>query len=154
MEELTKEAEAKLQMLRYTNGKTPGIVEKGNLGAVARHRNNLQALVKEVDALKLRVEQTMFEAGVTADLDRGGPNPLADMDPPSQIWTPLPNFPFKLFCRCSFQSQHNISSIKVKKQQQQPFRSNSTAFILASRTVYASIRCEQTTAFELLKLLQ
>ena len=24
-----------------------------------------------------------------------GPNPLADMDPPSQIWTPLPNFPFK-----------------------------------------------------------
>ena len=56
MEELTKEAEAKLQMLRYTNGKTRGIVEKGNLGAVARHRDNLQALVKEVDALKLRVE--------------------------------------------------------------------------------------------------
>ena len=67
MEELTKEAEAKLQMLRYTNGKTRGIVEKGNLGAVARHRDNLQALVKEVDALKLRVEQTMFEAGKSAE---------------------------------------------------------------------------------------
>ena len=39
MEELTKEAEAKLQMFRYTNGKTPGIVEKGNLEAVARHRD-------------------------------------------------------------------------------------------------------------------
>ena len=37
--ELTKEAEAKLQMLRYTNGKTRGIVEKGNLGEVARHRD-------------------------------------------------------------------------------------------------------------------
>ena len=24
-----------------------------------------------------------------------GPNPLADMNPPSQIWTPLPNIPFK-----------------------------------------------------------
>ena len=34
-------------------------------------------------------------SGVTADLDPTGPNPLADMDPPSQIWTPLPNFPFK-----------------------------------------------------------
>ncbi|CAH3136434.1 unnamed protein product, partial [Pocillopora meandrina] len=67
MEELTKEAEAKLQMLLYTNGKTRGIVEKGNLGAVARHRDNLQALVKEVDALKLKVEQTMFKAGKSAE---------------------------------------------------------------------------------------
>ena len=24
-----------------------------------------------------------------------GPNSPADMDPPSQIWTPLPKFPFK-----------------------------------------------------------
>ena len=58
-------------------------MEKGNLGAVARHRDiatsrhrdiatsrhrdKLQALVKEVDALKLRVEQTMFEAGKSAE---------------------------------------------------------------------------------------
>ena len=42
-------------------------MEKRNLGAVARHRDNLQALVKEVDALKLRVEQTMFEAGKSAE---------------------------------------------------------------------------------------
>ena len=67
MEELTKEAEAKLQMLLYTNGKTLGIVEKGNQGAVAWHLDNLQALVKEVDRLKLRVEQTMFEAGKSAE---------------------------------------------------------------------------------------
>ena len=67
MGEITKEAEAKLQMLLYTNEKTFGIVEKGNLGAVARHRDNLQALVKEIDALKLRVEQTMFEAGKSAE---------------------------------------------------------------------------------------
>ena len=36
--------------------------------------------------------------------------------------------------------------MKVKKKQQQPFRSNSIAFIIASRTVYARIRCYQTTA--------
>ena len=62
----------------------------------------------------------------------------------------------KLFYRCYFQSQDNISSIKVKqknKQKKQPFRSNSTAFLIASRNVYARIRCEQTTAFELLRLL-
>ena len=93
------------------------------------------------------------DAGVTADLD-----------PPSQIWTPYQTFLLSIvciifgilvFCRCSLQSQHNISSIKVKQQtKKQPFRSNSTAFIIASLTVYARIRCEQTTAFELLKLLQ
>ena len=66
MEDLTKEVEAKLWTLLYTNGETRGIVDKGNLGVVARHRDNLQALVIEVDALKLRVEQTMLEAGKSA----------------------------------------------------------------------------------------
>ena len=50
----------------------------------------------------------------------------------------------------SITTQHFLNTGKKK----QPFRSNSTAFIIASRTVYAGIRCEQTTAFELLKLLQ
>ena len=84
MEELTKEAEAKLQMLLYTNGKTLGIVEKGNQGAVARHLDNLQALVKEVDGLKLRVEQTMFEAGKSAEdvesWSRSIVEPIAEAD--------------------------------------------------------------------------
>ena len=48
------------------------------------------AICKIIDIL-WRLE----DAGVTADLDPPGPNALADMDPPSQIWTPLPNFPFK-----------------------------------------------------------
>ena len=53
----------------------------------------------------------------------------------------------------SITTQHFLNKGKKKKQQQSS-RSNSTAFIIASRTVYARIRCEQTTAFELLKLLQ
>ena len=36
------------------------------MGAVERQRKNLKELVKEMDALKLRVEQTMFEAGKKA----------------------------------------------------------------------------------------
>ena len=84
MEELTKEAEAKLQMLLFTNGKTHGTVEKGNLGEVARHRNNLKAFVKEVDAFKLRVEQTMFETGKSAEdvgsWDSSIEEPIAEAD--------------------------------------------------------------------------
>ena len=50
-----------------------------------------------------------------------GASVTADMDPPMQIWTPLPNFPFSIicitfgtlfyvqaFCLCSFQSQNKI----------------------------------------------
>ena len=54
----------------------------------------------------------------------------------------------------SITTQHFLNKGKKKNKKTQPFRSNSTAFITASRTVYAGIRCEQTTAFELLKLLQ
>ena len=53
----------------------------------------------------------------------------------------------------SITTQHFLNKGK-KRKQQQPFRSNSTAFIIVSRTVYARIRCEQITAFKLLKLLQ
>ena len=34
---------------------------KGNLVVVEQHRNNLQAVVKEVHVLKLKVKETMFE---------------------------------------------------------------------------------------------
>ena len=42
-------------------------------------------------------------AGVTANLDppriwTPGPNPLADMDPPSQIWTPYQTFLLSILC--------------------------------------------------------
>ena len=49
MEELTKEADAKVQMLKYTSDKTRGVVEKGNSGAVEAQRENLKELVKEID---------------------------------------------------------------------------------------------------------
>ena len=88
-----------------------------------------------------------------------------DFDTPSQIWTPLPNVPFKhplyhiwqliLFAILFIDVRlKNNTTFLNKDKEKQPFRSNSTAFIIASRTVYARTKREQTTAFELLKLLQ
>ena len=93
------------------------------------------------------------------------PYPLADMDPPSQIWTPSTKLSFgasfvsylvtNSICKLSVDVLFNHNTTFLNKgTEKQPFRSNSAAFIIASRTVYARIRCEQTTAFELLKLLQ
>ena len=49
----------------------------------------------ELQVFQMQKMKFLSRAGVTADLDPPGTNPLADMDPPSQIWNPLPNFPFK-----------------------------------------------------------
>ena len=81
--------------------------------------------------------------------------------PSSQIWTPhqtfllasfisylVSNSIWKLFVDVLF--IHNTTFLS-KDKDKQPFRSN---FAAASRTVYARIKCEETTAFELLKLLQ
>ena len=93
-----------------------------------------------------------------------GPNPLADMDPLRRFEPPLPKVPFK------YRLYHTWSlilfgsflpiffSIKTtflsKGKEKQSFRSNSAVCIIASRPVYAIMKCEQTTAFELLKLFQ
>ena len=99
-----------------------------------------------------------------ADMDPPGPNPLADMDPLRRFEPPLPKVPFK------YRLYHTWSlilfgsflpiffSIKTtflsKGKEKQSFRSNSAVCIIASRPVYAIMKCEQTTAFELLKLFQ
>ena len=73
-----------------------------------------------------------------------GPPPFADLDTPTKLSFQasfvsylVTNSICKLFCRCSFQSQHNISSIKVKKTPAISFQFYRT--IIASRTVYARI---------------
>ena len=78
----------------------------------------------------------------------------ADMDSPTKLsfWTLfvsylVTNSTCKLFVDVLF--NHNTTFLH-KGKEKQPFRSNSAAFIITSRTVYA----RQTTAFELLKFLQ
>ena len=89
---------------------------------------------------------------------RGFGSPFADLDSPTKLsfWAPfvsylVTNSICKLFVDVLF--NHNTKFLN-KGKEKQPFRSNSAAFIIASRSVYARIWCEQTTAFELLKLLQ
>ena len=85
--------------------------------------------------------------------------------PRSQILTPPTKLSFwasfvsylvtNSICKLSVDVPFNHNATFLNKgKEKQPFRSNSAAFIIASRTVYARIRCEQTIAFELLKLLQ
>ena len=107
-------------------------------------------------------------AGVTADLDplriwTPRSKSASGYGPPFADLNPLPNFPFKhhtwsLILFASFfvdvLFNHNTTFLNKGKKKNQPFRSNSTAFSTASRTVYARIRCEQTNEFELLKFLQ
>ena len=67
MEELTKEAEAKLQMLLYTNGKTLGIVEKGNLEAgksaedIGSWSSSIEEPIAETDKEVSRLEKWLVE---------------------------------------------------------------------------------------------
>ena len=104
----------------------------------------------------------------TADFDppriwTGGPNlpadmdsPFADLDSPSKIsfWQRLYHIWYLILYGSflstffSFTTQH--SSVKIK------INSHFAPILthLASRAVYARIKCEETTAFELLKLLQ
>ena len=88
------------------------------------------------------------------------PYSLADMDLPSQIWTPswasfVSYLVTNSICKLSVDVLFNRNTTFLHKgTEKQPFRSNYAAFIIASRTVYARIRCEQITAFVLLKLLQ
>ena len=56
--------------------------------------------------------------------------PFVDLDPPTKLsfWASflsylVTNSICKLFCWCSFQSQHNISSIKVKKNKKKQSKS-------------------------------
>ena len=106
-----------------------------------------------------------FCAGVTADLDPPRMWTPPSPSPRSQIWTPstkrsfLASFVSYLvtnsICKLSVDVLFNHNTTFLNKgREKQPFRSNSATFIIASRTVYARIRCEQITAFELLKLLQ
>ena len=67
IEELTKEAEAKLQMLLYTNGKTLGIVEKGNLEAgksaedIGSWSSSIEEPIAETDKEVSRLEKWLVE---------------------------------------------------------------------------------------------
>ena len=67
MEKLTSELDVKLKLLTFTQGKTKGIVDKGNREGIERHRDALRSIVKKVESVKTQIEQAKLESGVAVD---------------------------------------------------------------------------------------
>ena len=63
MEVLTSELDVQLKLLKFTQGKTKAIVQKG----IERHRDALRAVVKKVESVKTKIEQAKLESGVQVD---------------------------------------------------------------------------------------
>lgn len=63
MEALTSDLDVQLKLLKFTQGKTKAIVQKG----IERHRDALRAVVKKVESVKTRIEQAKLESGVQVD---------------------------------------------------------------------------------------
>ena len=67
MEKLTSELDVQLKLLTFTQGKTKGIVNKGNREGIERHRDALRSIVKKVESVKTQIEQAKLESGVAVD---------------------------------------------------------------------------------------
>ena len=67
MEKLTSELDVQLKLLTFTQGKTKGIVDKGNREGIERHRDALRSIVKKVESVKTQIEQAKLESGVAVD---------------------------------------------------------------------------------------
>ena len=67
MEELTSKLDVQLKLLKFTQGKTKGIVEKANSEGIERHREALRAIVKKVESIKTQIEQARLESGIQVD---------------------------------------------------------------------------------------
>lgn len=63
MEALTSDLDVQLKLLKFTQGKTKAIVQKG----IERHRDALRAVVKKVESIKTKIEQAKLESGVQVD---------------------------------------------------------------------------------------
>ena len=56
-----------IKLLKFTQGKTKGIVEKGNIKGIERQRDALRAMVKKIENVKTQLEQTKLESGIQVD---------------------------------------------------------------------------------------
>ena len=69
---LLKEIKTKLQLLQFKQSKGKDIVEKGNTTTLKRHVDALVAMAKEVDEIKVKIEEKKLEKGDSMDEVRGG----------------------------------------------------------------------------------
>ena len=56
-----------LRLLMFTRGKTNGIVQRTNTEGIQQHHEALRAIVKEVETIKMQIEQVKLESGIQVD---------------------------------------------------------------------------------------
>ena len=57
MEALLKAINTKVQLLEIKTSKSKDVIDKGKVETIERHRDNLKILSKEVNELKIKIEQ-------------------------------------------------------------------------------------------------
>ena len=65
MEKLNADLNTQLQFLNFRRTKTKGIVKKGNVEGIERHRDTLRTIMKTAEDKKLQIEQAKFGNGET-----------------------------------------------------------------------------------------
>ena len=62
MEALNSKLKTELQLLQLTQSKTQGIVDKGNLDKILRHKEALAKIIISVEELKMQIQKAKLEA--------------------------------------------------------------------------------------------
>ena len=65
--DLREKLKTEVQLMVLTSSKTKGMVDKGNLKKIARHKETLAQTTSEVDELKLQVKKAKLESGESLD---------------------------------------------------------------------------------------
>ena len=61
MEALNGKLKTELQLLQLTQSKTQGIVDKGNVDKILRHKESLAKIIVSVEELKMQIQKAKLE---------------------------------------------------------------------------------------------
>ena len=67
VEELLKQIDGKLRMLKFTQEDTPRVLKDHKVKAMERHTNVFEELIEQTHKLKIEVQQNRIEKGDTAE---------------------------------------------------------------------------------------
>lgn len=67
LEKLTKEIGTRLQLLEFKKSRGEDIVERKNTTTLGRHVDGLATLAKEVEEVKVKIEEKKLEEGLSME---------------------------------------------------------------------------------------
>ena len=68
MEALNGKLKTELQLLQLTQSKTQGIVDKGNVDKILRHKESLAKIIVSVEELKMQIQKAKLEADESVEV--------------------------------------------------------------------------------------